>query len=207
MVSRGQRLRLACCALHPDRSRRLLSEWGSARAVLRALEKGQVEAGDAVRTAAEVSASDRLAELNELGVAPLFRGRPGYPAGLAELPDAPDVLFLRGTAPDRLGVAVIGTRRCSRYGRSLARAFGRSIAAAGWPLVSGLARGVDGEAHQGTAEGQGLGVAVLGSGPDVWYPPEHRDLGLRLVDLGGAIVTEYPPGTAPEGWRFPPRKH
>jgi DNA processing protein len=152
-----------------------------------------------------VGAADRLAELDELGVIPLFRGRPGFPVGLAELPDAPDVLFLWGTVPDRLGVAVVGTRRCSRYGRSLARAFGRAIAVAGWPLVSGLARGVDGEAHRGTTEAHGVGVAVLGSGPDISYPPEHRDLGLRLVELGGAILTEYPPGTAPEGWRFPPR--
>lgn len=164
-----------------------------------------MEAGDAVQTAAGVGAADRLAELEDLGVVPLFRGRPGYPTHLAELPDAPDVLFLRGTIPDRPGVAVVGTRRCSRYGRSLARAFGRAIAAAGWPLVSGLARGVDGEAHRGTTEGHGVGVAVLGSGPDVWYPPEHRELGLRLVELGGAVITEYPPGIAPEGWRFPPR--
>jgi len=71
--------------------------------------------------------------------------------------------------------------------------------------VSGLARGVDGAAHRGVVEADGRGVAVLGSGPDVWYPKEHKALGEALVASGGAIATEYPPGTPPNGWRFPPR--
>jgi DNA processing protein len=72
-------------------------------------------------------------------------------------------------------------------------------------VVSGLARGIDGEAHRGTLDGGGLGVAVLGSGPDIVYPPEHRGLHDAITDGRGAVVTEYPPGTPPEGWRFPPR--
>ncbi len=72
-------------------------------------------------------------------------------------------------------------------------------------MVSGLARGVDGAAHQGTLDAGGVGVAVLGSGPDVWYPAAHRRLGEALVAAGGAVATEYPPGAPPEGWRFPPR--
>jgi DNA processing protein len=72
-------------------------------------------------------------------------------------------------------------------------------------VASGLARGVDGAAHRAVVAAGGVGVAVLGSGPDVVYPPEHRDLHDALVDGGGAVITEYPPGVPPNGWRFPPR--
>jgi DNA processing protein len=72
-------------------------------------------------------------------------------------------------------------------------------------VISGLARGIDGEAHRGMLEACGRGTAVLGSGSNVIYPPEHRDLHDALIAAGGAVVTEYPPGTPPEGWRFPPR--
>ena len=71
-------------------------------------------------------------------------------------------------------------------------------------MVSGLARGIDGAAHQGSVE-TGSGVAVLGSGIDVIYPSEHARLARDLVDRSGAVVSEYPPGTRPDGWRFPPR--
>jgi DNA processing protein len=134
-----------------------------------------------------------------------MRGDPAYPEHLALLPDAPDVLFVKGELPADPGVAVVGTRKSTAYGRGLARAYGRAIAAAGWSLVSGLARGIDGEAHRGTVAGDGVGVAVLGSGIDVWYPVEHRSLGEELLAGGGAIVSEYPPGSPPEAWRFPPR--
>ncbi len=72
-------------------------------------------------------------------------------------------------------------------------------------MISGLARGIDGAAHRGVVAAGGVGVAVLGNGLDISYPPEHADLESDLVAGGGAIVTEYSPGTPPEGWRFPPR--
>lgn len=199
------RLRLAWAGFHPDRTRRLLAEWGSARAVIRAVERGQIEASAFARDAMGVDAAERRAELAALGVAFETREEVGFPSGLAALPDCPDAWFVRGRVPAGPAVAVVGTRRCSGYGRRLARAFGAAIAASGWVLVSGLARGIDGAAHRGTVDGGGRGVAVLGCGPDVCYPPEHRDLANELLDLGGAVVTEYPPGTRPEGWRFPPR--
>lgn len=131
--------------------------------------------------------------------------REELPSHLAGLPDAPDLLFCRGRLPASPGVAVVGTRRASAYGLGLARRLGAAVGSVGWVVVSGLARGVDGEAHRGVLEAGGVGVAVLGSGLDVWYPPEHRSLGERLIETGGAVVSEYPPGTPPEGWRFPPR--
>ena len=135
----------------------------------------------------------------------MFRGDAGYPEHLAVLPDAPDVLFVRGRLPVRPGVAIVGTRRCTRYGLGVARAYGAAAGRAGWCVVSGLARGIDGAAHRGVVDVGGIGVGVLGCGIDVAYPGEHRSLADALVEGGGALVTEYPPGTPPEGWRFPPR--
>jgi DNA processing protein len=198
-----ERLRLAWLGVHPDRARAWRERYGSAGAVLGAIRSERIEV-PTLREAAEVPAAARFEQLASLGVTPVFQGESGYPAYLGELPDAPDVLFCRGSLPERPGVAVVGSRAASAYGLHLAQAFGRAVAGAGWPVVSGLARGVDGAAHRGTVA-VGIGVAVLGCGPDVWYPAQHQELGERLVAEGGAVATEYPPGTPPEGWRFPPR--
>ncbi|MGA7273200.1 MAG: DNA-processing protein DprA [Acidimicrobiia bacterium] len=133
------------------------------------------------------------------------RGDEGYPPLLETISDPPARLWIRGELGESPGVAIVGTRRATRYGLEIARAMGRAVAGAGWTVVSGLARGVDGEAHRGTLEAGGVGVAVLGSGVDVWYPPEHRSLGEGLIDAGGAVISEFPPGTRPEPWHFPAR--
>jgi len=204
-VSEDDRLRLAFCGLHPDRTARLVADMGSASTVLAAIAAGRVKVPPEARRAAALAAGacrDRLARLK---VAPLFRHGAGYPAHLGDLPGAPDVLLARGSLPARPGVAIVGTRRCTRYGLALARAYGRACGGAGWPVVSGLARGADAQAHRGVVDAGGVGVAVMGCGPDVVYPPEHRALLGDLLARGGAVVTEYPPGTRPEPWRFPPR--
>ncbi len=128
----------------------------------------------------------------------------GYPVGLRDLEDPPPVHVI-GHLRQASGVAVVGTRRCTRYGTGLANAFGSAIANAGWTTVSGLARGIDGHAHQGCLTSRGHAVAVLGSGVDVCYPAQHRELYDTIVREGGAIVSEYPPGTPPDRWRFPAR--
>jgi DNA processing protein len=131
-------------------------------------------------------------------------GDPGYPAGLFDL-ELPPTLHCLGELPPVPGVAVVGTRRCTRYGSDLAEAFGTTIARAGWSTVSGLARGIDTAAHRGCLDGSGHALAVLGSGVDVCYPAENRPVYRRILDQGGAIVSEYPPGTRPDRWRFPAR--
>jgi DNA processing protein len=199
------RLRLAFAGMHPERSRELRERFGGAAGALRAIERGKVKASDHVREAAAVDPGRRREELSALGVAVAYRGESGYPAHLDRYEDAPDLLFVRGHLPPQPGVAIVGTRRCTAYGRELARAYGQAAADAGWVVVSGLARGVDGEAHRGLVDGGGIGVAVLGCGIDVAYPREHERLGQQILDGGGAIVTEYPPGSTPDGWRFPPR--
>ena len=108
----------------------------------------------------------------------------------------------RAAAP---AVAVVGTRKCTRYGLSLAESFGAALARAGWTTVSGLARGIDAAAHRGTLAAGGEAVAVLGSGVDVVYPQENRVIYDQIVAGQGAVISEYPPGTRPDRWRFPAR--
>jgi DNA processing protein len=117
-------------------------------------------------------------------------------------------LFLRGTGGvatlDRPSAAIVGARVCSAYGSHVARAFGRELAAAGLVVVSGLARGVDGEAHRGALEAGGITVAILGCGVDRDYPAGHRELARRIC-RDGLVVSEYAPGVEPAPWRFPAR--
>lgn len=201
-MSRDDRLMLAFLALHPERARQLVERHGSARAVLRLAGRGRIDAIDRGRVLDLDACS---AAMDRAGCRAVMQGDPGYPAMLSDLGDAPDILFVRGEIPGEPAVAVVGTRRCTSYGRRLASSFGNAIARAGWPLVSGLARGIDGAAHRGTIEAGGVGVAVLGCGSDVMYPPDHRDIHDALLATGGAVISEYPPGTRPNGWRFPPR--
>ncbi len=198
-------LRLAYVGMHPDRRCRLLETHGGVGGLLRAVRDGRVEVPERARLAALVDPATRREELAVAGVEVVVRGQATFPGHLAELPDTPDLLFVRGAMiPDR-GVAVVGSRKATSYGRGLARAYGAALGSSGWPVISGLARGVDGAAHQGTLDVAGRGIAVLGCGLDVWYPPEHRSLGEGLLEAGGCVVSEYPPGAPPLGWRFPPR--
>jgi DNA processing protein len=102
-------------------------------------------------------------------------------------------------------VAIVGTRACTTYGRRVAFSLGQAVASAGWPVISGLARGVDAAAHKGTLSASGSGYAVFGSGIDVIYPAENADLADELVARGGGLISEYPPGTPPAPFRFPAR--
>jgi DNA processing protein len=191
--------------MHPDRRRQLIATCGGVGELLQAVRAGRVEVPDRARRAALVDPGVRRTELAGLDISVAIRGGEGFPEHLADLPDAPDLLFVRGSLPPDRGVAVVGTRNATSYGLGLARGYGAALASAGWPVISGLARGVDGAAHRGTLDVDGRGAAVLGCGLDLWYPPEHRRLGEALVASGGCILSEYPPGAPPLGWRFPPR--
>jgi DNA processing protein len=140
------------------------------------------------------------------GVRVLGRADPAFPAVLAEDPEPPSVLFVRGSldALRSRRVAVVGTRRCTWAGRQVSFALGRDLAAAGVCVVSGLALGIDGEAHRGALRGGAPPVAVVGTGLDVVYPRRHAEL-WDAVGRHGAIVSEYPLGTRAERWRFPAR--
>ena len=138
----------------------------------------------------------------------LRRRDAAYPGLLAAIHDPPPRLYVRGSGEDgilgRTAVAVVGARSCSAYGRSVARSLARDLAAAGLVVVSGMARGIDGEAHRGALEADGVTVAVLGCGVDRDYPAAHAELARRICERG-LIVSEYEPGVEPAPWRFPAR--
>jgi DNA processing protein len=149
-----------------------------------------------------------LARHGDLGITVLEPDAPGWPPRLAEDPDPPLLLFALGE-PHLLSrspsVAVVGTRRASRYGLDVARELGRALASAGVVVLSGLAAGIDGAAHAGALEAAGASpVGIVGSGLDVVYPRGHRQLWSRVAGAG-ALASEWPLGVRPARWRFPAR--
>ncbi len=201
----SHRVRLAFAGLHPERVHRLVKRAGDPAGAVRMIERGRVKTTATAREAVSVAAGQRLADLASERVSVVLLGTEAYPPWLATIPDPPDLLFVRGVLPVVPGVAVVGSRRATRYGLNLARTMGEAMARRGVVVVSGLARGVDGAVHEGVVGVGGRAVAVLGCGPDRWYPAAHRRLGESILAGGGAVVTEYPPGTVPEPWRFPVR--
>lgn len=130
-----------------------------------------------------------------------------YPPLLREIHDAPPLLFVRGD-PHQLHnpqLAIVGSRNPSVIGKETAHSFSRSLAEAGMVITSGLALGIDAAGHQGAMAGGGNTVAVFGTGPDRVYPARNRDLAHAIVECGGALVSEYPPGTLPLAGNFPRR--
>ena len=130
------------------------------------------------------------------------------PPLLRAIHDPPARLYLRGNADPatlaQTAVAIVGARACSPYGAQVARMLGRELASAGVVVVSGLARGIDGEAHRGALETEGHTVAVLGCGIDRDYPAAHATLAQSIAERS-LIVSEYEPGVEPAPWRFPAR--
>lgn len=130
-----------------------------------------------------------------------------YPALLKEIYAAPPVLYVRGQLPkpDRPALAVVGTRAFTNFGKVATAQLIEPLAAAGVVIVSGLALGIDGCAHQAALAANGTTIAVLGSGVDVLYPPQHAKLAEEIIAHGGAVVSEFAPGTIPEPGAFPRR--
>jgi DNA processing protein len=159
-----------------------------------------------VRDRAELDLDSELEKLAKQGISVLTWEDDRYPPRLLQIPDPPPVLYVRGsfTDDDEWAVAVVGTRRASAYGKAVTQRLIADLAANYVTIVSGLARGLDGEAHRAALKTQGRTVAVLGCGLDLIYPPEHRNLAQEIAE-NGAIVSEYPLGTRPEAGNFPPR--
>jgi DNA processing protein len=147
-----------------------------------------------------------LCELPRLGARIVRWADADYPANLRHLADPPPYFFLRGSLPsDPRSVAVVGARMASEAGRRMAQRLGFELAGKGFTVVSGLARGIDSEAHQGTLEAGGRTIAVMGCGIDVIYPPENRKLAEAIVAGGGGLISELPIGTPPIAENFPAR--
>ncbi|MCA9991553.1 MAG: DNA-protecting protein DprA [Ardenticatenaceae bacterium] len=147
-------------------------------------------------------------QVEKAGLTVLTWDSEGYPAGLRQVPAAPPLLYVAGTLTeaDRWAVAVVGTRRLTTYGRQITRELVTGLVHSGVTVVSGLARGIDIIAHKTALEMGGRTIAVLGSGLDAIYPPEHRTIAAQIVQNGqGALVSEYALGVQPDARNFPPR--
>ncbi|NMC45346.1 MAG: DNA-protecting protein DprA [Chloroflexi bacterium] len=129
-----------------------------------------------------------------------------YPENLRKINNAPPVLYIKGKLVEEDGrsIAVVGTRKMTAYGRNVVKELGEIAARNNVTLVSGLARGIDSQAHRSVLNAGGRTLAVLGSGVDVIYPPENVQLSQAVIE-NGALISDYAPGTQPEGINFPPR--
>ena len=198
----------------PRIAKLLLDSFGSPERIFTAGERAIAEAGvprPTARAIAEFRDFERLeqelCEITKLAARLVRLTDPDYPSNLRHIADPPPFLYVRGDGPiaEPKCVAVVGARAASDAGRRMAQRLGLELAAKGVVVVSGLARGIDAEAHQGALDAGGKTFAVLGSGIDVIYPPEHRSLAEKIVQSGGALLSELRIGSPPVAEHFPTR--
>ncbi len=197
----------------PLRLRALLDSYGSIERAWHASPEQLRSAGidgrsikNLLKARSELDLDREVERVAAVGAQALTWDSPKYPRLLLETSAPPPVLYVRGELmeEDSWAVAVVGTRRASTYGREVTRRLAGSLARNGITVVSGMARGIDGVAHRAALEAGGRTIAVYGCGIDQVYPPEHRELASQ-IGAQGALVSDYPPGTAPEARNFPPR--
>src|SRR3989338_622577 len=197
----------------PAKVRRLIDHFGDLEAAWSARSDELRAAGldqralDNLLALRQSSALDHMLErLARSPVQVLTWDSPDYPRNLVNIAQPPPVLYVQGALVpgDEWAVALVGTRRATPYGREVARELGGGLAANGVTVVSGLARGIDAEAHRAALEAGGRTIAVLGSGLDHIYPPEHS-APAEAIGHAGALVSDYPLGTEPDSSNFPPR--
>ncbi|MGE0824094.1 MAG: DNA-processing protein DprA [Candidatus Binatia bacterium] len=193
--------------------RELLAQFSTPAAILRAEFSSLVDAGTHPTVARAITTFDQwqtveqeLKKLARNGVRLVTRMDAEYPINLTHLHDPPPFLYVKGTLipEDRFAVAIVGSRAASAYGRTMAQELASGLAEKGITIVSGLARGIDAEAHRATLAAGGRTIAVLGSGVDVIYPSEHRSLALD-ISKKGAIISEFALGSKPDAMNFPYR--
>lgn len=193
---------------------RLIKIFGHPRAVFQAPKGELVSLGKIGSSVAEAIGGFRgkeeilreLDRMDKLGIRMVVQGRPGYPKLLAAIPDPPPVLFVRGEIlpQDDVAVAIVGSRAASQQGLRFTHRLARELAAAGVTIVSGMARGIDSEAHRGALAAGGRTLAVLGSGLNVIYPSENKELFFKIMGQG-AVVSEYGLDVKPDAVHFPAR--
>lgn len=169
-------------------------------------ERGAGRALELIQRAKRIRPEEAAEDLSRRGILFVSLEDPAYPPRLRAVPDMPLGLYYKGKLPDPASpaAAVIGSRRADRYGLDQAERFASALASRGITVISGMALGVDGAAGRAALGAGGASFAVLGSGPDVCYPPGNRDL-YDLLDKKGGILSEYAPGTQARPGLFPPR--
>jgi DNA processing protein len=152
------------------------------------------------------AANQELARTAEAGISLLCWDDDDFPDRLLNIPDPPILLYVKGkiSSLSNPGVSIVGSRAASTYGLKMAEDLAKQLARQGLTVISGLALGIDAAAHRGTLAAGGTTIAVLGCGLDVIYPSQNRKL-FEMIPENGAIVSEYPMGTSPDGFRFPAR--
>lgn len=192
---------------------RLLKTFGSAKSAFEAGEKDLAESGlppkavaAMLREREKIDPDREWDKLSNANIGVLAIDDPLYPPLLKEIFDPPAVLYYRGEPGVffKPCVAVVGSRSATEYGKSAAFKIAAELAAAGVTVVSGMARGIDTQAHLGALKANGSTVAVLGSGLDICYPPENIALREKIAK-SGAVISEFPPGTGPKPYHFPMR--
>ena len=188
----------------PVSYRQLLRRFGDARSAIAALPDLVSRKGGTYKVASPDRISAEIAAARGAGARYLFHDDPAYPTLLADLDSAPPILTYRGDLAlgARPSVAIVGARNASAAAVKLSRQFAGELAEAGFVIVSGLARGIDGAAHQAALSGGT--IAVIASGIDIAYPPEHADL-QEAIATKGLLLAEQPPGTDPLARHFPAR--
>ena len=181
----------------------LLRRFGTAAEAIAALPDLAKRGGRAYRAAPEAKIEAEVAATRRAGAKYLFHDQPDYPRLLAATPGAPPIVTWRGdlSLAARPCVAMVGARNASAAAVKLSREFARALADAGFTVVSGLARGIDGAAHEGSLPAT---IGVIASGIDIAYPPQHAELQERIASEG-LLIAEQPPGTEPRGSHFPSR--
>lgn len=182
------------------------SAWNASPEALRGAGLGAKTLGRLLALRQSVDLDAVWEKINAQGIKVLTTEEPNYPARLKEIEQPPPVLYLRGEwlPEDEVAVAVVGTRRITAYGRQITEELSACLAANGVTIISGLARGVDAVAHSAALQAGGRTAAVFGSGVDRIYPAENRGLAGQITSRG-ALISDYPLGTAPESSNFPPR--
>jgi DNA processing protein len=186
----------------------LLDAWNAQTSEIRhALQLEGKRLDELLEEKTKVNPDDMIPCATKVGAEVVTLLDEAYPVLLKEAHDAPPVLYVRGKLPDanELCLAVVGTRAFSNFGKVATPVLVEPLARAGLVIVSGLALGIDGLAHRATLAVNGKTIAVLGCGVDVIYPPQHKALADEIIDKGGAIISELPPGTVPQTHFFPLR--
>lgn len=206
-------LRLSRLEISPRVAAALLERFGGPDAIFRASES-ELSAVERVTDKALAkllgpipAAVDRdLSTISNSGITVIPLASPDYPACLKEIYDPPIVLYVSGNLleSDKHSIAIVGSRRATVYGRSIAERIAGDLARRGLTVVSGGARGIDTASHKGALAAGGRTIAFLGCGIDVCYPAENKKL-YEAIAESGAVVSEFPLGSNPEPWRFPPR--